>query len=362
MDWITFARQAFHISPCPTVFEERWGRSGARVAISTKFLPGTRQQWGVGRGVEAVRGRILRTNCDDRYFTDDYQLMPAEGYTRMFERMLDHPRIEVLVDTDFHDVAGDLHHRHLIYTGPIDRFFGFRYGQLPYRSLRFAFEHHAGEYVLPVGQINYPGKQEFTRVTESKRLTGQKCSGTTLTFEYPTAPGHDADDRYYPVPTDANQALYARYRRDAKLLPDVTFCGRLAEYRYHNMDQVVARSLSLFEHRIAGARTRTARCPPSRDKRCRLAKRYVHLPEDDVHNDGLKRLFDVVLAGGTLLVASPVFLLTSILVRLSSPGPVLYRKLVYGRRGCTIQMLKFRTMYRDADQRLKELLAEDLLC
>jgi UDP-galactopyranose mutase len=216
----------------------------------------TRKQWGIEpRELRpSVTLRIpVRTNRDDRYFTDAFQLVPRDGYHRMFARMLDHPNIEVLLNTDFHDVAGALRYRHLVYTGPVDRFFEYRYGQLPYRGLRLVFEHHEVEHLLPVGQVNYPAEQAFTRVTESKHMTGQRCSGTTVTYEFPIAREHHGDEPFYPIPTDASLALFARYRRDAMRTPGVTFCGRLAEYRYRNMDQVVARALTLFARRIAGS-------------------------------------------------------------------------------------------------------------
>ena len=207
----------------------------------------TRKQWGMDPSEldSSVAGRIpVRLNRDDRYFSDAFQAMPLEGYTRMFERMLANPKIEVMTGTDYREIVGEYGYRKMIYTGPIDEFFDFRFGRLPYRSLRFHHETHDQEQLQPVGVLNYPNDHAYTRVTEFKHLTGQEHSKTSIVYEYPMAEG----DPYYPVPRPENARLYDRYRELAESTPDVYFCGRLANYRYFNMDQVVAQALHLFRN------------------------------------------------------------------------------------------------------------------
>lgn len=218
-----------------------------------KFFKGyTRKQWGLDPSEldATVTARIpVRANRDPRYFTDTYQAMPLHGYTRMFERMLAHPNIKVLLNTDFREVEGLIPYDDLIYTGPIDEFFDFRYGRLPYRSLHFQFETRRGATLhQPVAVINYPNDQEYTRVTEFRHLTGQENGHSTMVYEYPCADG----DPYYPVPRPENAELYRRYKLLGQETPGVHFVGRLATYKYYNMDQVVAQALTLFA-RIAGA-------------------------------------------------------------------------------------------------------------
>jgi UDP-galactopyranose mutase len=210
----------------------------------------TRKQWGVEASelAASVTARIpIRTDRDDRYFTDSFQKIPAGGYTRMFERMLGHPNIEVRLDTTFDAVRDEVDRRHTVYTGPIDAFFGHRFGRLPYRSLRFELTNVAtpgGELVQPVAQINQPNDHRYTRTTEFRHITGQRHTSSTIAYEYPT----DEGDPYYPVPRDENRELYKRYAALAATLPDVTFVGRLARYQYLNMDQVVGQALAAFEH------------------------------------------------------------------------------------------------------------------
>jgi UDP-galactopyranose mutase len=194
----------------------------------------------------------VRTNDDDRYFGDQFQTMPLEGYTRMFERMLDHPNIEVSLSTELDDVRGEVEYRHMVYTGPIDAFYGHRFGALPYRSLEF--EHRTvptpgGGLHQPVATINQPSEDvPHTRTTEYRHLTGQEHEVSTLAIEHPRGEG----DPYYPVPRPENQELYQRYKALAAEQPGVTFVGRLARYQYLNMDQVVGQALSVYE-RLAAA-------------------------------------------------------------------------------------------------------------
>ncbi len=219
-----------------------------------KFFRGyTRKQWGMDPSEldASVTARVpTRTNRDDRYFSDTFQMMPRHGYTRMFESMLSHPNISVMLQTDFQDVVDLLPWKHLIYTGPIDAFFHHKHGKLPYRSLAFEHVHHAVPQWQAVGTINHPNDCAYTRVTEFKHLTGQQHTGTSLVYEHACAEG----DPYYPVPTAASAALYERYREEADALPDVTFVGRLASYRYYNMDQVVGQALTAFK-RLRAAKT-----------------------------------------------------------------------------------------------------------
>jgi UDP-galactopyranose mutase len=211
-----------------------------------KFFRGyTRKQWGLDPSEldASVTARVpTRTNRDDRYFTDTYQAMPLHGYTRLFERLLNHPQISVMLNTDYREIAGLIPHRDLIYSGPIDAFFEYRYGKLPYRSLEFRFETHDRPNVQPVGTVNYPNEHPYTRSTEFKFLTGQEHPKTSIVYEIPRAEG----DPYYPVPRPENAALYRRYKALAAATPGVRFVGRLGTYQYYNMDQVVAQALKVF--------------------------------------------------------------------------------------------------------------------
>lgn len=205
----------------------------------------TIKQWGLqpSQLSASVAARIpTRTNTDDRYFTDTFQQMPLNGYTKMFERILDHPNIEIRLSTDYYDTKDSLDTDNIVYTGQIDRFYDFQFGKLPYRSLNFLHEHIDDiEYYQQVGTINYPNEEDFTRITEFKHLTGQSCDGTSTVKEYPCSTG----EPYYPIPRPENAELYKRYQSLATEESNVFFVGRLAQYRYYNMDQAVAAALSL---------------------------------------------------------------------------------------------------------------------
>jgi UDP-galactopyranose mutase len=210
----------------------------------------TRKQWGKDPSeLDAiVTARIpVRTNRDDRYFTDKYQAMPKHGYTRMFENMLDHPNITVELGCDYRDIVKKVKCAEIVYCGPVDEFFDFRFGELPYRSLRFEHKTFAKEYLQPVAVINYPNDHQYTRITEFKHLTGQSHRHTSVVYEYPASAG----DPYYPVPTAENAALYKRYAELAATQKRAHFVGRLATYKYYNMDQVVAQALTLCKHLAA---------------------------------------------------------------------------------------------------------------
>lgn len=227
-----------------------------RELYETFFRGYTRKQWGMDPSEldKSVTARVpTRTNVDDRYFTDKFQNMPAEGYTRMFENMLDQKGLTIELGVDFEDVRADTVYDRLIFTGPVDEYFDHRYGKLPYRSLAFRHETLDQEWFQPVGTVNYPDEQTpYTRISEYKHLTGQSSKRTTVTYEYPRADG----DPYYPVPRPENQALYKKYEALALDTPNVHFVGRLATYRYYNMDQVVGQALATFR-RIAEREGRT---------------------------------------------------------------------------------------------------------
>ena len=212
-----------------------------------KFFRGyTRKQWGLDPSElnASVAARIpTRTNRDSRYFTDTYQAMPLHGYTRMFERMLSHPNIKVMLNTDYREIEDVIPYGQMIYTGPVDAFFDFRFGKLPYRSIEFKHETLPIDQFQAVGTVNFPNDNAYTRITEFKHLTGQKHQHTSIVYEYPCAEG----DPYYPVPKPENDALYRQYQELALATPDVHFVGRLATYKYYNMDQVVAQALTLCQ-------------------------------------------------------------------------------------------------------------------
>lgn len=196
----------------------------------------------------AVTGRvpvyISRDNC---YFQDKFQAMPKYGYTAMFRRMIKHPKIKVLLNTDYREIEKDIHFNKMIYTGPIDTFFDFSHGKLPYRSLHFEFFNENKEYVQKVATINYPNEHDFTRITEQKHLTGQISVNTTLVKEFPQSYEATKNEPYYPIPRAKNRDIYNKYQQEAQKLENIYFAGRLADYKYYNMDQAVARALSLFE-------------------------------------------------------------------------------------------------------------------
>jgi UDP-galactopyranose mutase len=224
-----------------------------------KFFRGyTRKQWGLDPSQldSMVTARVpVRTNRDARYFADTYQAMPLYGYTRMFENMLDHRNIKILLNCDYREVIDDVEYDKMIYTGPVDEFFDYRYGKLPYRSLEFDFQTVDREWVQPVAVINYPNEHLYTRVTEFKHLTGQENPKSTLVYEYP----QDEGDPYYPVPRPENAEIYKKYQALAETATGVHFVGRLATYKYYNMDQVVAQSLTTYARIVGQKRAEASR-------------------------------------------------------------------------------------------------------
>lgn len=216
----------------------------------------TRKQWGLDPSEldASVTARVpTRTTRDDRYFTDSYQAMPKNGYTRMFENLLDSPNIKIALNCDYRELMDDIKFKEMIYTGPVDEFFDYRYGKLPYRSLEFKHETHDTEVYQTAPVVNYPNEHAFTRITEFKYLTGQEHRKTSIVYEFPQAEG----DPYYPVPRKENADLYNKYRLLADARPDVHFVGRLATYRYYNMDQIVAQALTQYG-KIVGVKRQQA--------------------------------------------------------------------------------------------------------
>lgn len=205
----------------------------------------SRKQWGIDPSEldKSVIARVpTRTNRDDRYFTDSYQAMPLHGYTRMFEKMLSHPNIKVMLNTDYREIENIIPYSQMIYTGPVDSYFNYCYGKLPYRSLEFKHVTINTPVFQPAPVVNFPNEHLYTRCTEFKYLTGQEHLKTSIVYEYPRAEG----DPYYPVPRPENAEIYKKYKALADSTPGVNFVGRLATYKYYNMDQVVAQALTTY--------------------------------------------------------------------------------------------------------------------
>lgn len=230
----------------------------------------TRKQWDLDPSEldASVTARVpTRTNRDDRYFTDSYQAMPRHGFTRMFENMLDSPNIKIMLNCDYREIVKDIPFKSMIYTGPIDSFFEYRYGKLPYRSLEFKHETHDVEQFQPAPVVNYPNEQLYTRITEFKYLTGQEHRKTSIVYEFPQAEG----DPYYPIPRRENADLYAKYKALADARPDVHFVGRLATYKYYNMDQIVAQALTEYG-KIVGLKRKAAAAVAATESNGMMAK------------------------------------------------------------------------------------------
>jgi UDP-galactopyranose mutase len=209
----------------------------------------TRKQWHLDpRELDAsVCGRIpIRTDRDDRYLGDRFQALPLGGYTRLFERMLNHPNIRLMLQTDYRELLPHLRFGRMIYTGMIDEYFEFRCGRLPYRSLRFEVENIDREFYQPAMQVNYPNDHDYTRIVEIKHATGQQTKVTSIVKEFPQAYAAGLE-AYYPIPNPATRKIYLEYADMAARERNVSFVGRLATYKYYNMDQVVGMALAEFE-------------------------------------------------------------------------------------------------------------------
>jgi UDP-galactopyranose mutase len=214
------------------------------------FLTYTKKQWGLPPEelAASVTARVpVVVSRDDRYFNDAWQGIPAQGYTRLFERLLDSPRIKLLLNTDYREVAADLKPKKLIYSGMVDALFDYRHGRLTYRSLEFRNTNVARDSYQPATTVNYPMDYDYTRITEYRKLTGQEAASTTVSFEYPRPYEKEGDEAYYPIPLDSNVTMHERYKKEAQGLRNVHFVGRLAQYMYLNMDQVVAAALKAVE-------------------------------------------------------------------------------------------------------------------
>ena len=242
--------------PCPNITSSRdvvVSQIG-RELYEKFFRNYTRKQWGLDPSEldASVTSRVpVRSSRDNRYFTDQFQAMPLGGYTRMFENMLSHPNIRILLNTGYKEIQDEVRFRELIFTGPIDEYFEHCYGHLPYRSLHFEHRTYDVPIYQPVAVVNYPNEHQYTRVTEFKYLTGQEHPRTSVVFEYPRSQG----DPYYPIPKPENAQMYQRYKAMADTLSNVHFVGRLGTYKYYNMDQVVGQALALFEKLKARAIT-----------------------------------------------------------------------------------------------------------
>ena len=240
-----FASQAEKVAQIRTSEDVVVARVG-RELYEKFFRNYTRKQWGLDPSEldASVTSRVpTRTNRDPRYFTDTYQAMPRQGYTRMFENMLDHPNIQIQLNADYRDVMSYVPFKNIVYTGPVDEFFDYRFGKLPYRSIDFKFETHNRPRYQEAPVVNYPNDYDYTRITEFKYLTGQEHDKTSIVYEFPKGDG----DPYYPIPRPENAELYKQYQALAQERQDVWFVGRLATYKYYNMDQCVAQALATFK-------------------------------------------------------------------------------------------------------------------
>jgi len=213
------------------------------------FLNYTLKQWGLKpQEIDAaVTARVpVFVSRDDRYFQDKYQGIPIGGYTKLLSNLLSNPLIELQLNTDFAQIKDEIEYSRLFYTGSIDEFFNYKYGVLPYRSVFFEQEELEQEFYQPVAVVNYPNDFDFTRVSEYKHYLSDKSDKTVIAKEYSEAFELSQNDRYYPIPKDENAKLYAKYKKEAKSLSDVYFLGRLGDYKYYNMDQVVERAFEIF--------------------------------------------------------------------------------------------------------------------
>lgn len=210
----------------------------------------TLKQWGLKPEEldPSVTGRVpVFISRDDRYFQDTFQGIPKHGYTELFRRMLAHPNIHLLLKTTHREAIAGVRFDRMIFTGPIDEYFDYCHGPLPYRSLRFEFRHEQEASFQEVAVVNYPNEHLYTRIIEFKHFSGQKSSGTTIAYEYPEAHEPNLNVPYYPIPRAEHSQQYVKYLRQAERINDkVIFAGRLADYKYYNMDQAVGRALSVF--------------------------------------------------------------------------------------------------------------------
>ena len=238
-------KQAVEIDEVTTSKEVALSKVGPDI-YSKIFENYTKKQWGIDPAEldTSVISRIpIRLNRDTRYFADRYQGMPKFGYTKMCEKMAANKNIKIMLNTDYKEVIGDISYEKLIYTGPADDYYDYKYGRLSYRSIHFAFETYDKETFQEAPVVNYPNDYDYTRITEFKKLTWQEHRKTTICKEFPCAEG----EPYYPFPTKDCKAQFALYAEEMKKESKVIFLGRLAEYKYYNMDAAVKRALDVFE-------------------------------------------------------------------------------------------------------------------
>lgn len=212
------------------------------------FLHYTAKQWGEAPDMLAgtVTARVpVYIGWDEHYFQDIYQGIPLQGYTEMVRKMLTHPNIEVHLNTQYTDVKGTF--KRIFYTGAIDEFFQYKWGELPYRSVSFKMEEHSRPYYQQNAVVNYPCNYDFTRIHEYKYYLQDSSPTTVIAKEYSTAFCRGKNERYYPVPAAANEELYQKYLQEATHLPHIYFVGRLGEYKYYDMDKAVARALAVIK-------------------------------------------------------------------------------------------------------------------
>lgn len=226
------------------------------------FYGYTTKQWGLTPEElsPSVTARVpVYVSYDDRYFQDEFQNMPKQGYTRMFERILAQDGIDISLNTDIRHVKEEITYDRMLFTGAIDEYFKYELGELPYRSLNFDFQTYQQKRHQAAGQLNYPMSHDFTRITEMGHLTQEWSDATTVAIEYPIAHIPGTTEPYYPIPRDENHLLHNQYVDLAKReAPNVVFAGRLGDYKYYNMDQAIARALSLFEKTICAKDWRAA--------------------------------------------------------------------------------------------------------
>ena len=235
-------------------------REIAEYVYQNVFLKYTMKQWGQKPEEISpeVTGRVpVVISYDNRYFKDKYQSVPVDGFTPMFEKMLDHPNIDVKLDTEVKDIVefkdgkiffeGKEFNNGMIYTGAIDELFDCKYGRLPYRSLDFKFEHYDQDSFQGHSVVNYTVSEDYTRITEFKFLTGQKdTNGTTIVKEYPFAyTGKEGEIPYYAILDEENDKLYNKYKEDAQKFNNFHLLGRLAEYKYYNIDAMCLKAIQL---------------------------------------------------------------------------------------------------------------------
>ncbi|MBR1396487.1 MAG: UDP-galactopyranose mutase [Selenomonadaceae bacterium] len=224
------------------------------------FLHYTEKQWNLSpENIEgAVTARVpVFVGRDDRYFNDRFQAVPTKGYTAIFKNMLNHKNIKLMLNTKFSDVMkiddGKIlfldqpFNGQVIYTGQLDDLFDEKFGALPYRSVEMKFETVATDNYQPAATVNYPNNYDFTRITEFKKIHPSNSAVTTILKEYPQDYERGKNTPYYPIFTDENKSRYEQYAAEVNKISNLTAVGRLAEYRYYDMDDIVKRALDVFK-------------------------------------------------------------------------------------------------------------------